>query len=78
MGTKRFTVSQQRRNCIGCGSCVVYSPNCWRMNKQDGKAELIGAKEKGNMMVAEVDMELLEENQKAAAACPMQIIKINK
>lgn len=77
MGTKKFTISQQRRNCIGCGYCVMYSPNCWRMNKQDGKAELIGGAEKGKMIVAEVVIELLDENQKAAKACPMQIIKIN-
>jgi len=48
------------------------------MNKQDGKAELIGGTKKGEMIVAEVDIELLSENQKAATACPMQIIKINK
>lgn len=78
MGTKKFNISQQRRNCIGCASCVMYSPNCWRMNKQDGKAELIGGVQKGPFVVASVDIELLDENQKAANACPMQIIKINK
>lgn len=78
MGTKKFSISQQRQDCIGCGYCTVYSPNCWRMNKQDGKAELIGSIQKGNVVVAEVDVELLKENEKAASACPMQIIKINK
>jgi ferredoxin len=48
------------------------------MNKQDGKAELIGGVQKGPFVVASVDIELLDENQKAANACPMQIIKINK
>lgn len=48
------------------------------MNKQDGKAELIGGAQKGKVIVAEVDIELLNENKKAADACPMQIIKVNK
>ena len=76
MGTKKISISQQRRNCIGCGYCTTYSPNCWRMNKMDGRAELIGGVLKGKVVVAEVDIELLKENQKAAKACPMQIIKI--
>lgn len=78
MGTKKFTISHQRRNCIGCGYCTIYSPNCWRMNKQDGKAELIEGVQKGQMIVATVDDILLADNKKAANACPMQIIKINE
>jgi len=77
MGTKKFSISQQRDNCIGCGSCAMYSPNCWKINNVDGKADLTNGVKKGDLIVAECDIELLEENKKAAAACPMQIIKIN-
>jgi ferredoxin len=48
------------------------------MNKQDGKAELIGGIQKGPFIVADIDVTLLDENKKAAEACPMQIIKINQ
>lgn len=75
---KKFIISQQRKNCIGCGSCATYSPSCWKLNKQTGKAELIDGLEKGRVVVAEVKMEFLEENKKAATACPMQVIKLNK
>jgi putative protease len=75
---KNFIISQQRKNCIGCGSCVTYSPSCWKINKKTGKAELISGMEKGKVVVAEVAMEHLEENKKAATACPMQVIKLNK
>ncbi len=78
MGTKKVSVSQQRARCIGCGSCALYSPNCWKINPADGKADLIGGVIKGNVVVAEIDAELYDENKKAADACPMQIIKLNK
>lgn len=75
---KKFTLSQQKNNCIGCGACVTYSPDCWKINKETGKAELIDGIEKNNMMFAEVDESYLEENKKAASTCPTQVIKINK
>lgn len=78
MGTNKFTVSQQRKKCIGCGYCVAASPNCWKISDEDGKADLIGGVQKGELTVAELGLELLEENKKVAAGCPMQIIKVNK
>lgn len=78
MAANKFIISQQRKNCIGCGSCAMYSPSCWKINDTDGKADLVNGVQKGLVVVAEVGMELLEENKKAADACPMQIIKLNK
>jgi len=78
MAANKFIISQQRKNCIGCGSCCTYSPDCWKINDKDGKADLIGGVQKGNVVVAEVGMEYLEENKKVANACPMHIIKLNK
>ena len=78
MAANKFIISQQRKNCIGCGSCAVYSPECWKISDQDGKADLVGGVQKGMVIVAEVGIEHLEENRKAAEACPMQIIKLNK
>lgn len=78
MSKNKFTISQQRNNCIGCGSCVVYSSKCWKINDQDGKADLINGVQKGNVVVAEVGIEHLEDNQKVAKICPMKIVKLNK
>ena len=78
IGKKKFVLSQQKNGCIGCGACATYSPDCWRINKDTGKAELIDGILKNNMVVAEVNDNLLEENKKAAAACPVQIIKLSK
>lgn len=78
MANNKFIITQQREKCIGCGSCAIYCSECWKINNQDGKADLIGGVKKGNVVVAEVGMEHLEANRKAAKACPMQIIKLNK
>lgn len=78
MSASKFIISQQRKNCIGCGSCVMYSPDCWKINDTDGKADLVNGVQKGLVVVAEVGMEYLEENKKVANVCPMQIIKLNK
>ncbi len=77
MGTKKIKISHQRDKCIGCGSCASYAPNYWRMNAEDGKADLIGGKEKGNVIVVEIEKDDLAQNKKAAKACPMQIIKVH-
>ena len=76
MGTNKISVSQKREDCIGCGACTAFAPNNWSMNDNDGKADLKDAVEKGDMMVAEVDEDQLEENKQAADACPVQIIKV--
>ncbi len=78
MGTKKFKISHQRKNCIGCGSCVMYDRKCWRMNDEDGKADLLNSKKKGDVFLAEVDIDHLERNKMLAKVCPMNIIKISE
>jgi ferredoxin len=48
------------------------------MNKEDGLADLIGGERKGEFVVAEVELDELEENMMAAKACPVKIIKIDE
>ena len=77
MKSKRIKISHQRNKCIGCGSCAMYAPNRWKMNPEDGKADLVGSVKKGNVFVAEIDNDEIKQNKKAERACPMQIIKVN-
>lgn len=77
MGVNKITVSQKREDCIGCGACVSFAPNNWKMDENDGKANLVGAEKKGDMMVAQIDEDELEQNKQAADVCPAQIIKIS-
>ncbi len=79
MGIKKVKIAHKRNACIGCGSCALIAPETWRMNKEDGKACLIGAQWRGKeFMVAQIDDEeaLLARNLQAADACPVQIIRI--
>lgn len=77
MDVNKIIISQKRNDCIGCGACTSFAPNTWSMNGGDGKADLKNAEKKGDLMVAQIEKELLEENKQAADVCPTQIIKIS-
>lgn len=78
MGVKKVTVCHKRNDCIGCGSCVLYAPRQWSMSAEDGKSELKDASWKGEQfMVAKIDENDLEDNRKAASACPVGIIRVD-
>lgn len=67
-----------REKCIGCNSCVEIAPSFWRMSKEDGKSDLIGATQKKDVEILEISLAELSDNEKAAKACPVNIIKIEK
>jgi ferredoxin len=48
------------------------------MDEKEGKAVLVGGKKKKAVFVAEVFDCDLEANERAAEACPMRIIQINR
>ena len=48
------------------------------MSKKDGKSVLLGATEKKGFHTVRVGDEELEENIKAAEACPVKIIRVTK
>ena len=73
-----FRITHHRENCIGCGYCVEVAPYRWIMNKEDGKSNLISAKNKKgiyNIMVADDEY---SDNKEAEELCPVKIIKINR
>lgn len=69
-------ITQKRDKCIGCNYCVELAYDQWRMSKKDGKSVLLGAVNKKGFHTVKVDDEYLDENLKAAEACPVNIIKI--
>ena len=67
-------ITQDIDACIGCGACAAICPKDWEF--KGDKAELIGSKKEGKLLVKEVsDAGCSTE---AANACPVQCIKINK
>lgn len=72
----KIRVFQYRNKCIGCNTCVEIAYNRWRMSKKDGKSVLLGATEKKGIFQTLITEDELEENQKAAEACPVNIIQV--
>lgn len=72
-------ISLQRQKCIGCGYCVEFSPEYFRMSKKDGKSILIKSKQKKNMHILKTKIiDSYQKNKKAANSCPVKIIQIKK
>ncbi len=71
-------ITQIRERCIGCNYCVELAPEFWRMSKKDGKSVLLCAKNKKGHFTIRTGDENLEENEAAAKACPVNIIKISQ
>jgi len=73
----KIKLIQYREKCIGCNVCFEASPNNWRINNEDGKADLIGSKEtKKNVFVKEISQDEVEENKIAEENCPVGIIHV--
>ena len=68
----------QRSKCIGCNACVDANRSRWRVSRKDGKCNLIGSKEKGEVYRVDVDEDEYQLNLKAAKNCPVKIIKFEK
>jgi ferredoxin len=71
-------ITQQRDKCIGCNYCVELAYNRWRMSKKDGKATLIGGVNRKGFYTVKVREDELEENIRAAEACPVKIIQMKQ
>ncbi len=74
-------ITHQRDKCIGCNYCVELAEEQWRMSKKDGKSVLLGAVNKKGFHTLRVPMdddEVLHNNEKAAEACPVNIIKVSQ
>jgi len=71
-------ITHQREKCIGCNYCVELAYARWRMSKKDGKCNLIGSEDRKGFYTVRVGDEEYEENQRAAEACPVNIIKVKQ
>lgn len=70
-------VTLERDGCIGCSACTGVCPQYWRMNDEDGKADLIGSKSgDGGRFMLELRDDGLECNREAEKVCPVDVIKI--
>jgi ferredoxin len=71
-------ITHQREKCIGCNYCVELAYDRWRMSKKDGKVTLIGGENRKGFYTVKTGDEEFDENQRAAEACPVNIIKVKQ
>ena len=64
-----------RDDCIGCFSCIQCAEDNWEV-AEDGKVNLKRSQKKNKTCVAEIAELEVENNQLAAQACPMGIIRL--
>ncbi len=69
-------ITHIRSKCIGCNACVELAPEQWKMSKKDGKSILLNSRERKGFYTAYVNEIYYEANERAARACPVNIIKI--
>lgn len=70
-------ITLQRDKCIGCNYCAEFAPEFFRMSKKDGKSVLLkSVNKKGFHTLKTPIYEALEVNEKAAKACPVNIISV--
>jgi len=70
-------ITLQRNKCIGCNYCVELAPEQFQMSKKDGKTVLLHGKEKkGFFTLKSPDESIYENSNKAAKACPVNIIDV--
>lgn len=71
-------ITLQREKCIGCNYCVELAYDHWRMSKKDGKSNLLGSVNRKGFHTVKVNDTELDDNIKAAEACPVKIIKVKQ
>ncbi|MGV8915605.1 MAG: ferredoxin [Kaistella sp.] len=70
-------VTLQREKCIGCNYCAEFAPEYFRMSKKDGKSVLLRTENKKGFYTLKIpNHEALESCEKAAKACPVNIILV--
>ena len=65
-----------RDKCIGCNACVEIAYNRWRISRKDGKATLIGGRNKKGVFNLRISDDEVAENKLAAKNCPPKVIHI--
>ena len=69
-------ITQNHKDCIGCGTCEALCREFWKMDYEEGKANLKGAKINPQTKEQELEVDNIRCNQEAADCCPVKVIHI--
>ena len=74
----KFKILHFKEDCISCGACAAIAPDFWEMD-ENGIAHLKGSVKVGDHWERTITSEDAKaQNQEAADACPVQIIKVKE
>lgn len=73
----RFKIIYDKNNCVAAGPCAAVDSEHFKINPEDGKAELIGGKEV-SPGIFELEVDSDELANQAASVCPAAVISIKK
>lgn len=74
-----IVITLQRQKCIGCNYCAEIDPEHFRMSKKDGKSILLRSTDKkGFHSLKDLNDWSYETADRAAKACPVNIISVKK
>ena len=68
----KVMIIYDRQLCIAAGNCAYIDPQHFKINKKDGKADLIGGKRKNHLFVLETEAD--DRVTAAAHSCPISAI----
>ena len=73
----KFRIVYDRNNCVAAGPCAAVDSDHFKINQDDGKADLIGGKET-SPGIWELDIDSDELANQATEVCPAAVISIKK
>lgn len=71
-------ITHHRPKCIGCNACAEVAPYRWTMSDDDGKSDLLEAKQKRDFYITIASDDEWDDNVEAAENCPVNIIRVER
>lgn len=74
----KFRIEYKRNECIGAGPCAAVDPTHFDIDPSDGKANLKGSKQEGELWVLDIEADTKDLALQAADVCPVAVISVKK
>lgn len=74
----KYRIEYKRNECIGAGPCAAVDPEHFDIDPSDGKANLKGAKQEGDVWVLEIEESTKELALQAVDVCPVAVISVKE
>ena len=69
-------IQYHRKKCISCGACVIKASHIWKMNMDDGKADLIDGEMKKDCYFRTFWPDEKQRLDEVVNSCPTRAIKL--